>query len=711
MARAEPLHPCGLIREDPRTIPWMVQDEPASVAPGPRPADAVLSVDLSDQMPPVGDQGQQGSCTAWAIGYYQKTHYEWVEHHWNDSTTNHQFSPAFVYNQINGGADSGSGFSDAFSLISAQGCATMSDCPYDDDDYTTWPSESAYARAIPYRGSTSHWFEMNDTTGVDMAKQRLDSGYTTVISIEVYSNFDNIDDFNYTYCVADTYGGDRGGHAVTIIGYDDSKSTHDGTGAFKMINSWGKGWGQSGYWWMSYEAATNEKLSGQAGYYLDDRIDYSPTMYGRVKITHPARDKIGIRLGVGSTLSPRWAKDFRTWRHPKTDRAFPGHNLVFDMTEGEPYITGGQADSVFVRAIDGVSDSKTGAINYFAGEHFAWDVTGVSIDTPVSIPDYNTAVFARARIPRQFDAGITSIIAPTGIVDSGTSTSPQVRVKNYGYNPASFPVFFRAGAYADTQNVPDLAPDDSALVSFATWTATARGINVTRCSTALNGDSFPGNDYKQGMVNVRVRDVACAQLLAPPDTVDSGAATTPRAVIRNFGTTAETFDTRFTIGADYADTVSIALAAGARDTIDFAEWTALALGAFPVACATLLATDLNPANDALQDSVVVGVYTGVEEQPRLPEALSLDRVMPNPMRGQATIRFSIPRQMLASVTIRSATGALVRALSGPQSLAPGTYSLTWDGRDGQGRRVAPGVFFWRLVSDDATLARKTVKLD
>jgi hypothetical protein len=343
-------------------------------------------------MPPVGNQGSQGSCTAWAIGYYQKTHYEYLEHHWNDSTTSHEFSPAFIYNQIDGGADQGSSFSDAFDLITDQGCANLADCPYSQSDCTTWPSESAYARAIPYRGGSSHWFWMRDTNGIKQAKQRLDSGYTTVIGIEVYSNFDNIQNFHYKYCVADTYGQDRGGHAVTIVGYNDTMTTNDGTGAFKMINSWGTSWGQSGYWWMSYVAARNSVLSQQAGYYLDDLTGYSPTMIGRVKITHAARDKIGIRLGVGRTSSPLWNKNFRTWRHPRIDQAFPNHNLVFDMTEGEPYITGGQTESVFVRAIDDVSDSKTGTINYFAAKHLTWNSTGVSPDTPVTIPDYTVAV-------------------------------------------------------------------------------------------------------------------------------------------------------------------------------------------------------------------------------------------------------------------------------------------------------------------------------
>ncbi|MCX6841741.1 MAG: hypothetical protein NTX53_05615 [candidate division WOR-3 bacterium] len=709
VAQAAPLHPCGLIREDPRMSPWMVQDQPV---PGNRPAGSVLSSgDLSSQMPPVGDQGQQGSCTAWAVGYYQKTHYEWREYHWNDSLTSHEFSAAFVYNQVNGGTDQGAGFAEAYSLISSQGCATVADCPYNQGDYTTWPSESAYARAIPHRGGASHFFSMTDSVGINMARARIDSGYTTVLGISVYSNFDNIASFGYKYCVADTYGGNRGGHAVTIVGYNDTITTHDGPGAFRMVNSWGTGWGQAGYWWMSYVAARNAVLTDQAGYYLDDLIGYSPTMLGRVRLTHAARDKIGIRLGVGTASSQLWIRDFRPWHRPNADRAFPNHNIVFDMTEGEPLIANGLTDSVFVRAIDDVSDSKTGTINYFAVQHLAWSTTGVSSDTPVSIPDYNTAVYARAKVPKLHDVGAYLLIAPTGTVDSGSSTAPRARVKNYGINAASFPVIFRIGAYADTENVTNLAAGDSATLTFDSWTATARGANATRCSTGLSGDCCPANDTKTGSVNVRVRDVACTQLLAPPDTVDSGATVTPRAVVRNLGTTNETFDTRLAIGLDYADTVSVTLRVGRSDTLDFADWTALTLGTFPMACATMLATDMNPANDATQDSVTVGVYTGVAEQSELPRVLSLERPVPDPMTGKATIRFSIPCRTQASVTIRSATGALVRVLSGPRPLTPGTYSLTWDGRDDTGRRVARGVYFWRLDAENTTLTRKAIKID
>jgi C1A family cysteine protease len=63
-----------------------------------------------------------------------------------------------------------------------------------------------------------------------------------------------------------------GGHAWLLLGADRSKKCPDGTmGACRMINSWGRGWGESGRAWISFndldklikadgEAATAKEL-------------------------------------------------------------------------------------------------------------------------------------------------------------------------------------------------------------------------------------------------------------------------------------------------------------------------------------------------------------------------------------------------------------------------------------------------------------------
>jgi C1A family cysteine protease len=46
-----------------------------------------------------------------------------------------------------------------------------------------------------------------------------------------------------------------GGHAVLAVGYDDAKQR------FHMMNSWGAGWGDKGFFTMPYAYLTDEDLS------------------------------------------------------------------------------------------------------------------------------------------------------------------------------------------------------------------------------------------------------------------------------------------------------------------------------------------------------------------------------------------------------------------------------------------------------------------
>jgi C1A family cysteine protease len=208
-------------------------------------------VDLSNELPTPGNQGSQESCVAWATAYDYKSFQERTVQHWSDSTPNHQFSPAYVYNQIDGGKDDGSNFGTAFNLLVSQGCATLTEMPYNDKDYTTQPNEKQKQEAAHYKSVSWACLEAGN---VEQMKTHLAAGDVIVVCIPVYHDFDDLNANNPIY---DTItGNSRGNHAICFVGYDDSKQ------AFKLINSWGTGWGLGGYGYMSYNLVEQLKTQG-----------------------------------------------------------------------------------------------------------------------------------------------------------------------------------------------------------------------------------------------------------------------------------------------------------------------------------------------------------------------------------------------------------------------------------------------------------------
>ncbi len=401
------LHPAGgLIFVDPYTVPGF-KVMPASQAMLAEPPPS--AEDLTSEMPPVGDQGTQNSCVAWAAGYYDKTHIEYLEKiygyppvPWDLADPAHQISPSFIYNQINAGRDAGASMLDAQILLCDQGASMMSDFPYNASDYTAWPSESAFARAIPYRDLDAWGISMMEDPGVLQVKYLIAAHHTCVIGINIYANFDYIENYDTVYTVHDKAGRSRGGHALCIVGYDDNKQTADGPGAFRLVNSWGTDWGNQGYCWMSYSAVHEYKAGLSQGwvYYTNDRSRYSPTALARVKLTHPGRDRISITFGAGSPSAPIATYTFRRFwalEGQITDRPFPNHNLVFDLTSGDSFID--RTDTVFVSCLDRKKDRKTGTIDFLSVEY---GTRHGSSTQKVSIPDYGVAAYSKVVLPRAF---------------------------------------------------------------------------------------------------------------------------------------------------------------------------------------------------------------------------------------------------------------------------------------------------------------------
>ena len=103
--------------------------------------------------------------------------------------------------------------------------------------------------------------------------------------------------------------------------------------------------------------------------------------------------------------------------------------------------------------------------------------------------------------------------------------------------------------------------------------------------------------------------------------------------------------------------------------------------------------------------------TAVAAEAAQPWAFSLGANYPNPFNPATTIPLTVPTGAEdVDVSIYNVLGQPVRQVwNGP--LAAGEHRLGWDGRDGQGRPVAAGVYLYRLQVGEQTRLRKMVKLD
>ena len=205
------------------------------------------SIDLSSFLPPVGNQGKQGSCVAWATGYYLKGYQENLEDANNSiQNPNNLLSPAFIYNQIKvADCSSGSQIPSALELISNMGIVTLSEMPYNENECDKQPSETQINLAEENKIISFSYLDGN--TLFDQAKAFLNNNQPIVVAISIDRNHFGKIDTNGDAVYREFENAD-GAHALLVVGYNDAKN------AFKAVNSWSSGWGNNGFVWIDYKA-------------------------------------------------------------------------------------------------------------------------------------------------------------------------------------------------------------------------------------------------------------------------------------------------------------------------------------------------------------------------------------------------------------------------------------------------------------------------
>ena len=205
------------------------------------------SHDLSSLLPRVGSQGQQGSCVAWAAGYYLKSFQENLEDQNNgEFILNNAMSPAFVYNQIKiGSCDSGSQIPDALDLILNTGIVNWEEMPYNANECSILPT--ANQNILAMENKINSFSYLNGDVLFEQTRAFLLNNKPVVIAISIDNNFFGVFEGNGD-SVYRNFGKVDGAHAMLVVGYDDTKN------AFKVVNSWGVNWGNNGFVWIDYKA-------------------------------------------------------------------------------------------------------------------------------------------------------------------------------------------------------------------------------------------------------------------------------------------------------------------------------------------------------------------------------------------------------------------------------------------------------------------------
>ncbi|GAB3776677.1 hypothetical protein GCM10028818_22750 [Spirosoma horti] len=209
--------------------------------------------DLSVSMPPVDNQGQQGSCVAWSVAYAARSYFNKVAQKANYITTDGKrnddaiFSPAFVYNQVKvNNCNGGSYIGDALNLIQTSGVCSLKDMPYNETDCSTVPTASQKQKAANYK--IKKWARVNINSNT--FRHFLYFDYPIIFAATLDDNFKRLKEKNsdgeYIWKTYDATTA-NGGHAMVLVGYDDKKK------AFKVQNSWSNRWANNGYIWLDYD--------------------------------------------------------------------------------------------------------------------------------------------------------------------------------------------------------------------------------------------------------------------------------------------------------------------------------------------------------------------------------------------------------------------------------------------------------------------------
>ena len=224
------------------TDPVLAAVDPSDTQVEPPPAAQLPpSVDHSDQVKLVPDQGNEGSVVGFALATALSSEILRAKNEDVRISARYIYYAARKAGGLNVKSDSGAFIKDGIAVLAAEGAIAESEWPYKAGEYGQEPPPGvAKARRFKISGT-------RQLRTVEDVKQALNRNEPVVTGIMLFTSIYG-DEVSATGEIPlpgkkDTQ---LGSHAVAIVGYDDA------TQRMRFVNSWGTSWGDGGFGYLPY---------------------------------------------------------------------------------------------------------------------------------------------------------------------------------------------------------------------------------------------------------------------------------------------------------------------------------------------------------------------------------------------------------------------------------------------------------------------------
>ena len=208
------------------------------------------------------NQGSINSCIGWAMGYAALTTQEAFRQELTDRKviTENAYSALFIFNQVKeGSCASGAYIQTAAQFLKDNGDCKSTDFDFPFSDCDRQPTTLLAAESKIHAIKDFVALFKKDTpakTKVVRTKRSIAEGKPVVVGMRIRESLKKVSAETPIWRPRPTRDRNLGGHALAVVGFNDS------LGVFELMNSWGREWGDRGFFFVRYKDFAENTLQG-----------------------------------------------------------------------------------------------------------------------------------------------------------------------------------------------------------------------------------------------------------------------------------------------------------------------------------------------------------------------------------------------------------------------------------------------------------------